>query len=43
MKIRMLIAISLVAVMGWGAVAFGAGGKADRLPPLPEGAFTSTH
>ncbi len=38
-KIR-LMTFSLVAVMGWGTVAFGAGGKADRLPPLPEGAFT---
>ena len=38
-KIR-LMTISLVAVMVWSVVAFGAGGKADRLPPLPEGAFT---
>jgi hypothetical protein len=38
-KIR-LMNISLVAVMVWSVVAFGAGGKADRLPPLPEGAFT---
>jgi hypothetical protein len=38
-KIR-LMTISLVAVMVWSAVAFGADSKADRLPPLPEGAFT---
>ena len=40
MKKIKLIALSLVAIMGWTAVAVGADCKVDRLPPLPEGAFT---
>jgi 3',5'-cyclic AMP phosphodiesterase CpdA len=40
MKRNALTVMSLVAIMGWNAVASGMDSKADRLPPLQDGAFT---
>ena len=40
MKKATLIVAVIAAVMGWNAVASGINDNADRLPPLPDGAFT---
>ena len=40
MKRRTLISIALCAIVGLSVTVFGADKKAERMPPLPEGAFT---
>lgn len=40
MRRKTLISIALAAIMGFPVAAFAAGRRADRMPPLPEGAFT---